>query len=359
MDKKRILIVDDESINQMIVGAYLKDTYELLTASSGEEALELAQSNRPPDLILLDVMMPGIGGYETCKLINQDKKTKGIPIIFLTGLSDEDAEVKGFSLGAVDYVTKPISPSILTMRIKTHLALKRTQSLLKATNTILERKVEKATEELKKTQEMTIFALSSLVEARDHETGGHILRTQGYVQVLAETLAFKDKYKKILTRQVIYSMAKSAPLHDIGKVGVPDAILFKPGPLTDEEFEVMKKHTTYGYNALKKAKLQFGDTSLFLTTAIEIVYGHHEKWDGTGYPRGLKEEEIPLSSRIMALSDVYDALRSARHYKVPFSREKAIEIIKNGRGTNFDPEVVDAFLESEEKFEALNNKYSN
>ncbi|NQU68118.1 MAG: response regulator [Candidatus Marinimicrobia bacterium] len=300
-------------------------------------------------LFLLDVMMPGMNGYEVCEILKSDDSTSGIPIIFITALNDAVNETKGIELGAVDYITKPINPDIVKSRVRNHLKLKKYQDHL-------EELVEERTLEIKQTQEATIESMAALAEFRDPETGGHIRRTQNYIKVLAQTLRQNPKFQDNLDDQTIYMLYLSAPLHDIGKVGIPDEILLKPGKLTLEEFEIMKMHTVYGRDAIATAEKKIVGKS-FLSFANEIAYGHQEKWDGSGYPEGLSSEEIPLSARLMAIADVYDALISKRVYKPAYTHEDAVGMIKNDSGTHFDPEIVDAFLHVTDLFDQIGKKY--
>lgn len=346
-EKPRILLVDDNPDNLMVLHGLLKDEYRTSIATSGAEALALCQKEILPQLILLDVMMPGMDGYSVCEQLKAAPRTADIPVIFLTARMEKAAEGKGFVVGGVDYITKPFSPPVLKARVETHLALKQARDALREQNALLEERVEQRTRRISALQDAIIMAMASLAETRDNETGNHIRRTQWYVRLLAEQLSRKTAYQGILTPARIGLLYKSAPLHDIGKVGVPDRILLKPGKLTAEEFTEMKKHTEYGRDAIIAAEQSLDDEETFLSLAKEIAYGHHEKWDGSGYPRGLSGETIPLSARLMALADVYDALISKRVYKPAFSHEKARTIILEGRGLHFDPAVVDAFLEVE------------
>jgi len=345
----RILIVDDERFHLNVMADLLGDEYKIIVAKSGERALKIAASETPPDLILLDVLMPEMDGYEVCRQLKANGITQHIPVMFLTVKGDVADETHGLSLGAVDYITKPFSPPIVKARVKTHLALTQALSALEEQNECLEHAVEERTLEVVRTQDVAIYCLASLAETRDNETGNHLRRTQYYVKALAEKLKTHPEFAPTLTDEAITLIYKSAPLHDIGKVGVPDRVLLKPGKLGSEEWQEMLKHPTHGRDAINRAEKDLGSTS-FLNFAREIVYTHHEKWDGSGYPRGIKGDEIPISGRLMALSDVYDALISKRVYKPPFSHEKAVGIIVKGRGTHFDPDVVDAFLEIEPQF---------
>ncbi|MDR6216083.1 two-component system response regulator [Paracidovorax wautersii] len=352
-----VLVVDDTPDNLTLMGSLLRDHYQVKVANSGEKALKIAQSDSPPDLILLDIMMPGLDGHEVCRQLKARASTRDIPVIFLTARSNPDDEREGLALGAVDYITKPISPPILLARVNTHLALKATADFLRDKSAYLEREVALRTLEVQAIQDVTIMAMTSLAETRDNETGNHIRRTQLYVKTLAEHLRAHPRFEYLLNDRMIELLYKSAPLHDIGKIGIPDSILLKPGKLTVEEFEVMKTHTTLGRNAIQEAERRLGMRVAFLSVAKEIAYSHQEKWDGTGYPEGLAGEAIPLSARLMALADVYDALISRRVYKPPFSHEQACGIIVKGRGSHFDPDMVDAFVELSSDFRDIALKY--
>jgi putative two-component system response regulator len=338
----RVLLVDDNSTNLQLLLETLEGLgYKLLIAKNGKTALAIAQKAKP-SLILLDIMMPEMDGYEVCRRLKADENTSQIPIIFITALADQEDEAKGLGMGAVDYITKPINPELVRARVRIHLELKQYQDHL-------ENLVKERTRRLALTQAVTIESLATLAEYRDPETGGHIKRTQNYVKALAVHLKNHRRYRDKLNDETIELLYLSAPLHDLGKVGVPDHILLKAGKLTDEEFEEMKKHTVYGHDALLITEQKLG-ADTFLQYAREIAYTHQEKWDGSGYPSGLKGEEIPLGGRLMALADVYDALISKRVYKPPFSHEKAVQIILEGKGQHFDPELVDAFVELQETF---------
>ncbi len=338
----RILLVDDNTTNLQLLHETLDGLgYRLLIAKNGKTALAIAQKAKP-SLILLDIMMPEMDGYEVCNRLKTDVSTRQIPVIFITALVDEEDEAKGLGLGAVDYITKPINPALVRARVHNHLELKHHQDHLE--NLVAER-----TRRLALVQAVTIEGLATLAEYRDPETGGHIKRTQNYVKVLAKKLKEHPRFRDGLNDEIIELLYMSAPLHDLGKVGVPDHILLKPGKLTDEEFKEMKKHTNYGHDALWVTEQKLGEDS-FLRHAREIAYTHQEKWDGSGYPSGLKGDEIPIPGRLMALADVYDALISKRIYKPPFPHEKAVEIIVEGKGKHFDPDIVDAFVELENTF---------
>ncbi len=353
----KVLIVDDTEANIDILVDALGDDYEISVAMDGQSALEHMKIEKP-DIVLLDIMMPGMSGYEVCSEIKKNEKTFDIPVIFLTAITDIQGKTRGFKAGAVDYITKPFEIMEVKARVETHLSLELAQRELFAQNEILEEKVIERTREICLTQEATIEAIASIAEYRDPETGGHINRTKNYVRAMAERLKSKPEYNGIIDDYVIDMYYKSAPLHDIGKIGIRDEILLKPGKLTDGEFEEMKAHTTIGYNALSVPSQKLGENS-FLKCAMEFAKYHHEKWNGTGYPEGLREEEIPLAGRIMAIADVYDALISKRIYKPPYSHEKAVEIIKKERGRHFDPKLVDVFMEIHEEFLKISKEYAD
>ena len=357
--KPSVLAVDDTPENLTLLRGLLKDQYRTLMANSGATALEIARGGEPPDLILLDVMMPGMDGYDVCAQLKSGPATADIPVIFLTAKSAVEDEERGFGLGAVDYITKPISPPILLARVRTHLMLKAAADFLKDQNAFLESEVEKRTREISTVQNVTIMAMASLAETRDNETGNHLRRTQNYVEALAIQLRDSGKFLEHLSDEHIKMLYKSAPLHDIGKVGIPDRILLKPGKLTPEEFEVMKTHTVLGRDAIVAAERLLDSPSSFLQCAREIAYSHQEKWDGSGYPGGLKEESIPVSARLMAVADVYDALISRRVYKEPMPHEEAVEIIRRGRGSHFDPVMVDAFIAIDSVFYSIAQRYAD
>ncbi|HKA44413.1 MAG TPA: two-component system response regulator [Burkholderiales bacterium] len=351
--KPTVLIVDDTPDNLSLMTGILKGEYRTKVANNGERALQIASTLPLPDLILLDIMMPGIDGYEVCRRLKADQATLEIPVIFLTAKAEVEDEQKGFEIGCVDYITKPISPPIVLARVKTHLLLKSARDFLKDQNAYLEEEVARRTREVQVIQDVTIAAMGSLAETRDNETGNHIRRTQNYVKVLAAKLKENPKFAAVLDAATIEMYYKSAPLHDIGKVGIPDRILLKPGKLTPEEFEIMKTHTTLGRDAIIAAEKSLDAPSSFLRYAREIAYSHQEKWDGSGYPEGMVGPLIPLSARLMAVADVYDALISKRVYKPAMPHEKAVQIIREGRGQHFDPDIVDTFLEIADEFRTI------
>lgn len=354
--KPVILAVDDTPANLAIISDLLQDSYKVKVATNGERALEIATAN-PPDLILLDIMMPVMDGYETCRRLKQMPLLRDIPIIFVTAKDKVQDEEQGFGLGAEDYILKPISPPILLARIKTHLLLKQARDFLRDKNFYLETEVARRVEEITVLQKVAIAAMASLAETRDNETGGHVQRTQYYIHELASDLCRHEMMGRKLSPENIELMVKSAPLHDIGKVGIPDQILLKPARLTTEEFAVMKTHTTLGRNAIDRAEVMQDQPETFLHFAKEIAYTHHEKWDGTGYPEGLAGEAIPLSGRLMALADVYDALISRRIYKEAIPHAEVVDIIRAESGKHFDPKLVEAFLRVANRFWAISKRF--
>ncbi|WP_319525955.1 two-component system response regulator [uncultured Desulfosarcina sp.] len=352
--KRTILVVDDTPENIDVLVGILKTEYKVKAALNGPKAVKIAQGKNPPDLILLDVMMPEMNGYEVAEILKKNSATSNIPIIFVTAMNEIEDEKKGLELGAVDYLTKPVSPPLVKARVRNHVELKMHRDHL-------EELVNIRTRELELTREVTIYSLASLAETRDNETGGHIIRTQKYVHILALTLRKNPKFGALLDDATIDLLYKSAPLHDIGKVGVPDSILLKPGKLTDGEFEVMKDHTKHGRDTILRAEEAMEDrqASDFLRLAREIAYSHHEKWDGSGYPLGLCTDKIPFAGRIMAVADVYDALISRRIYKPPFTHTNARDILQESSGRHFDPDVISAFLEQEEAFRRIALKFAD
>ena len=358
-DKKSVLIVDDTPENLTLMNGLLKDIYKTKIANNGERALKIAATLPLPDLILLDIMMPGIDGYEVCRQLKADPVTAEIPVIFLTAKTQVEDEQMGFDVGCVDYITKPVSPPIVLARVKTHLLMKDVRDFLRDQNTFLENEVERRTREVQVIQDVTIMAMASLAETRDNETGNHIRRTQHYVKVLAEKLSDHPRFGYFLNPANIDMLYKSAPLHDIGKVGIPDRILLKPGRFEPEEFEIMKTHTTLGRDAIEHAEKQLGMTVDFLSMAKEIALSHQEKWNGSGYPQGLAGDAIPLSARLMAVADVYDALISRRVYKEGMPHEKAVVIVQQGRGTHFDPDVADAFVALKDEFRDIAARFAD
>jgi len=352
-----ILIVDDEPANLSLLAHLLRPHYQVRAANSGESALRAAAAEPPPDLVLLDVMMPGLDGYATLRRLREAPATADIAVVFLTALADAAEEERGLQLGAADYITKPINPALVLARVRTQLLAKQARDWMKDRNAALEAEVARRMAENNLTQLVSIRALAHLAETRDPETGNHIRRTQGYVHALAQRLRVHARFADFLDARNIDLLTKSAPLHDIGKVGIPDNILLKPGPLTAEEWTTMKTHAELGCHAIEQAEADAEMPVAFLGQAKQITRSHHEKWDGSGYPDGLAGDAIPIAARLMALADVFDALITMRVYKPPMPFAEAREIIVAGRGKHFDPDVCDAFLDGFEEFTVIANKY--
>jgi putative two-component system response regulator len=357
--KPVILVVDDTPDNLTLIAALLKDLYTVKAANSGEKALKIASGELLPDLILLDIMMPGMSGLEVARQLKAEPRTRDIPIIFLTAMASTEDETRGLSMGAADYITKPISPPVVLARVATQLKVKGAADYLRDKNDFLEQEVARRTREVVAIQDVTIHAMASLAETRDNETGNHIRRTQHYVKVLAEHLREHPRFRHFLDDATIRMLFTSAPLHDIGKIGIPDRILLKPGRFTPEEFEIMKEHPRLGRDAIAAAEAQLGMDVPFLQLAKEIAYGHQEKWDGSGYPQGLAGDAIPISARLMAVADVYDALISRRVYKDGMPHEVAVQIILDGRGQHFDPDICDAFEQCLPRFQEIAARFAD
>jgi putative two-component system response regulator len=348
-----VLVVDDTPENLAVLGDLLRPDFIVRAVKSGERALLLARSEPRPDLILLDVMMPGMDGFTVLEHLQGDARTHDIPVIFITALERQEDQLRGFRLGAVDYVTKPILPPVVAARVRAHLELKQARDRLSNQNNWLEAEVNRRMAENDLIQVVGIRALAHLAETRDPETGNHILRTQGYVRLLAHLLQAHPRFSDQLNNRYIELLARSAPLHDIGKVGIPDAILQKPGPLTADEWVVMKTHAQLGASAIEHAERDAAKPVEFLALAKDIAHWHHEKWDGSGYPDGLAGDAIPISARLMALADVFDALISVRVYKPAMPYDQARDIIAEGRGKHFDPDAVDVFIDCFDDFVAI------
>lgn len=355
-----LLIVDDAPENLLVLGELLRDAgFQVKVASSGRAALRYAAQQPCPDLILLDVLMPEMDGYQVLARLRADPVTGFIPVIFLTALNDPQDEERGLKLGAADYIIKPFHPALVLARVRAQLDAKRARDWLRDQNAVLEAEVARRMAENDLIQRVSIRALAHLAEVRDTETGNHILRTQGYVHALAMRLRNHPRFTAFLTERNIELLTRSAPLHDIGKVGIPDHILLKPGKLTPEEWEVMKTHTTIGAKAIERAEIDVEAPIPFLIFAKEIAHWHQEKWDGSGYPDGLAGDAIPISARLMALADVFDALISVRVYKPALPPDQARDMIAAERGRHFDPDITDAFLAGFDEFVAIAQRYQD
>ena len=357
--KATILVVDDMPDNLAVLGELLQPEYRVLAANNGARALRLALSEPPPDLILLDVMMPGMDGYEVLARLKVEAATRDIPVIFVTAMDAQEEEERGLELGAADYITKPLRPRIVLARVRAQLVAKQAGDLLRDHNVFLEAEVARRMGDNLLIQEISIHALAHLAEIRDPETGNHLRRTRRFLRALARQLKAHPRFAAFLNEHTIDLMAKSAILHDIGKVGIPDHILHKPGKLDAAEWEIMQTHAKLGSDAIELAEKDAERPVEFLVLAKEIAHWHHEKWDGSGYPDGLAGEAIPLSARLMALADVFDALTTPRVYKPPMSFDQARDLIVAGRGGHFDPDVVDAFLAIFEEFRAIAERFAD
>jgi len=336
-DKITILVVDDTPENIDVLNSILGAEFSVKVALNGKRGVDLAESHPQPDMILLDIMMPDMDGYQVISYLKSNPATVNIPVIFVTGKSNVADEAKGLKLGAVDYITKPISPPIVRARVKTHLALYNQ-------NRELERKVKQRTQQLNESKLEVISCLGRAAEFKDNETGMHVIRMSYFSRIIAESLN--------LNKEWVDMLYNAAPMHDIGKIGIPDHILLKPGKLEKDEWEIMKKHVDYGVEILE------GHKSEVLKMAKEIAESHHEKFDGTGYPKGLMGENIPLSGRIIAISDVFDALTSKRPYKEAWSIEKAAALIEEEAGKHFDPHLVQVFKQCLPEILATKERYA-
>lgn len=352
--RQTIMLVDDNQANLNIGKGMLKDRYEVYALPSAERLFKFLETVNP-DLILLDVLMPAMNGFDVIKILKADIRYAAIPVIFVTSKTEEMDELEGLALGAVDYVTKPFSAAILTKRIENQLLISRQQSELKHLNDNLIEIVKEKASQLYRLQGSIINTIADIVESRDEFTGGHIFRTQAYMQILVNCLLEHDVYSnEVFTLENMDYIVPSTQLHDLGKIFISDSILNKPGKLTPQEFEIMKTHVEKGLEAIKKMNLN-GQDQAFLKCAETIIGMHHEKWDGSGYPFGLKEHNIPLLGRLMAIADVYDALVSTRPYKKPLSHEDSSKIISEGSGTHFDPALVDVFERVKDKFASVSS----
>lgn len=350
-DKKSIFLVDDDITNLTIGDHALSDFYHVFTINSGSNLLKILEKHIP-DLILLDVEMPVMNGYETIKCIKSNPKTCDIPVIFLTAQSAFEDELEGLSLGAIDYILKPFTPLLLRKRIEIHLLVEsQKQELIRFNNNLMDM-VEAKTKTVVELRNAVLYTMGELVEYRDVITGKHIARTQAYLQILLNALIESNNYINDVDTWDFDLVLQSAQLHDVGKIAIKDDILLKPSKLTDDEYETIKTHTTHGKNIIDEIKTKTSEQE-FLDYAMIFAGSHHEKWDGTGYPDGLKGEEIPLLGRAMAIVDVYDALISNRPYKQAIPHNDAIGIIIEGSGTQFDPSMVDIFLKVTDQFDEI------
>lgn len=356
MSKQKIMVIDDNVTNLNIARKALEEEYEVVLLLSGEKALKILKKNKP-DLILLDVEMPEMNGFEVIEKIKAlGAPYDEIPVIFVTAKDDTNSEFEGLDLGAVDYVIKPFSFPLLLKRVELHLKLRHQQEELQNYSLNLETMVEAKTETIQKLQYAIVHVLSDMVERRDGSTGGHLVRTTAYLKILLKKAKEMDVYPELLGDVSVELYASASQLHDVGKISIPDSILLKDDRLSPIEYEYMKTHTNIGEDALRYAMDSLEDPT-FMEVAADFVGSHHEQWDGTGYPRGLQGENIPIAGRLMAIADVYDALISCRAYKDAYPHEKAVKIITEGAGTHFDPVLVQVFEEIHEQFHEVAEKY--
>lgn len=356
--KTTVMIIDDTPANLEVLEEILSQQgYRVAAFPRGEMALRAAAKSHP-DLILLDIMMPGMDGFQVCSQLKANETLQDVPIIFISALDDTANKVKAFTHGGIDYVTKPFQEEEVIARVKTHLSLRHMQLQLQRHSNHLEELVREKIKEISNSQMATLVAISNLAEFRDKYTGQHIERTRTFCQLLSKQLQQSPRYAKSIDDRFIDNIYHAATLHDIGKIGIPDSILLKQGKLTYDEFEIMKSHTIIGNATLHKVKEMYPKNA-FINMGLAMTRSHHEKWNGSGYPDGLAGEDIPLSARIMALVDVYDALRSLRPYKEPFTHEQSIEIILKDTGQHFDSAIVDAFMAIEPSFSAIFNQMND
>jgi len=365
-----ILLVDDQPENLEILGAVLSPYYQVKVATGGQRALRSALSEPRPDLILLDVMMPEMDGYSVLEHLRENIVTRDIPVIFVTAKDSAMDEERGLELGAADYIAKPVKPAVVLARVHTQLENKRAKEWLKDQNAFLDAEVKRRMRDNEVIQSASLHALAILAETRDSDTGNHIHRTQSYVEALVHAIRRCPETFGSQTEEELTSIVKAAPLHDIGKVGIPDSILYKPGRFSDAEFEIMKKHSQIGADAIAQAMQRVKDANpaiagdgspalAFLEVARQIARWHHERWDGGGYPDQLQGEEIPLAARLMAIADVFDALVSKRVYKAALPIDAAINIIQADSGRHFDPRLVDLFLEIQTEFAEIAYRFAD
>ncbi|MCL2007634.1 MAG: response regulator [Treponema sp.] len=351
-----VLAVDDIDVNVMILEEILKDDYNVLTAYNGKEALDVLRSAKTlPKIILLDVQMPVMDGREMFEVLKHDDAFKRIPVIFITAENDSESEL--LAAGAVDFINKPFTPEIVKLRVKNQIELKNYSDSLEEMVAEKTKEVIRKTEEANRTLDNALQGLASVIEHRDMESGEHVKRTQLYVGTLAKHLILsKSKYADEVLKMQPEVIVKSMALHDVGKIAIPDRILLKPGRLDPDEYDIMKTHTTRGKEII--AELGDVNASLYLKHCEDICYGHHERWDGKGYPQGLKEDDIPLAARFAAVADVYDALVCSRVYKAAIPYTESVNIILEGKGTQFDPILCEALVELQDEFKKIALQHS-
>ena len=348
-----ILIVDDIEINRIILAEMLKDDYDIVEAGSGSEACRLLFKEKlSPTVVLLDIMMPDIDGFEVLKKMRRSNATKHIPVLFITAADSDESESQGLKSGAADYITKPFNHDIVRARVDNHVNLARYRYRL-------EQLVEKKAAEVTRTYEQTLEVLATIIEYRNLESGAHIRRTTMLTEVLVSKMLEMEKFRPMLLAKNALSLIKASALHDIGKIGITDSILLKPGKLSPEEFDIIKSHTTIGSHIIDSISSTLPDNDMYLKYANEICLCHHERWDGLGYPNRLKGEEIPLSARIISVVDVYDALANPRCYKEAYSHEVSLNIVSEGSGTQFDPDIIALLPHAAEAFKIIEENHGD
>jgi putative two-component system response regulator len=360
-NRGNILVVDDTPTNLTLLAQMLGERgYRVRPVPSGSLAIKAAASD-PPDLMLLDISMPEMDGFELCRRLKEDARLRDVPVIFISALTETEGKVKAFQRGGVDYITKPFQIEEVEARVETHLKLRRSQAELERYNSYLERLVEEKVKEISESQLATIFAMVKLAESRDDETGTHIWRVREYCLALANALRGETAFRQAVTDPFVRDLYNAAPLHDIGKVGISDAILLKPDRHTPEEFEIMKRHTTIGAETLQGVRESYPKNS-FISMGVEIAHSHHERWNGSGYPRALAGEQIPLAAQIMAIADVYDALRTPRCYKPAYGHAESLEIFTKGddrtKPSFFNPKILPVFAGVAGEFASIYERLS-
>lgn len=348
--KDKVLIVDDVEINRVILRKILNIDYDIIEAAGGTEAIQrlLDEANKP-QAVLLDIMMPDMDGFEILQIMKSNPLTERIPVLFITAADANINESRGLIAGAVDYISKPFNPDVVKARVDNHIQLARYHNQLEALVAI-------KTADITKIHEQLLETMATIIEYRNLESGTHIRRTSMLTEILLEQMLSKKKYRDTLLSLKYHSIIKAVALHDIGKVGIPDSILLKPGKLTAEEFEKVKLHSTIGGNIIDSIAKNTADDAMYLKHCSEICHYHHERWDGKGYPAGLMGEDIPLSARVLSVVDVYDALVNVRCYKSAFTHAEAISLLEEGAGTQFDPDIIEILLEVESDFAELEQK---
>ncbi|KQP12305.1 HD domain-containing phosphohydrolase [Pseudorhodoferax sp. Leaf267] len=355
--KFTVLVVDDVPENLSHISGLLQPLYHVKVAPGGARALEIVRGSAPPDLILLDIMMPGMDGYAVCGKLKSDPRTSDIPVIFLTAMAEDIDQEMGLGMGAADYISKPVNPAIVMARVAVQLDLKQARDRLHEQNRFLEQEVTRRTDEMNGVHEATALVLAGLATARDNDTGHQLVRLQHFVQALARRLSRQPRHAPALSTPVIDLLFRAAPMHDIGMLGIPDRILVKPTPLTQRETALLQTHPARGRAALEQVERRLGRTVPWLELAKEIAHAHEERWDGSGFPRGLAGVAIPLSARLVAVADVYNQMTQPRIGRVPCAHAEAVALIGAARDRLFDPDVVDAFLAIEDEFQEIARRY--